>query len=210
MQIIDDANIFSNEQKKLVLDTAVARLKVYGLESQISSLKLLNGSPASEFSDETRTQIVLYLQTNHFSKPNIKFIIYHEIQHRIDELSPDFGYDKSKKGKLSQRYDPHCRHFSSVLAHLWDIYINGRLHRECLYQTDPNKVIGIKGQFYKRTPSVNRCADIHFLECRGFQASEQVYDKLWNTKEGELSYNQLVNLAKRGLGISNIQTEDSS
>lgn len=201
MKILDKNHILNHEQRKLVLDTAINRLKTCGLKSQVSLIKIVAGSPASEFEDDKKTIIVLYIKACYFSKANIRFIICHEIQHRMDELKPDFGYSKGKKEKLGQQYDQHCKYFSEVLAHLWDVYINGRLNKEGLYLTDHSQTIRIKGQFYKRTPSINRCADIHFLKCRGFRDAIRVYNEVWNAMECELSYDQLTDLTKRELSI---------
>ncbi len=192
MQISDGAKILNDGQKKLVLDITTKHLKAKALLSQMSLLKIVHGCPASEFEDDERTIITLHIRPEHFSKPNIEFIIFHEIQHRIDELNPSFGYDKSKKEKLNREYG---QKFSGVLAHLWDVYIDGRLAREGLYQTDPNETIIIKAQTYKRDKVNNRLAGINFLQTRGIREAEQVYDKIWAVKDGELSYNQLTQLA---------------
>jgi len=206
MRISDDAGILNNAQRTLVSCIATERFGKYGFENRVCLIKIVEicgiDTPSSVFEDEEKKIITLNISPCHFSKQNIKFIICHEIQHRIDELKPSFGYDKDKKERLGQQYDQRCKHFSQVLAHLWDVYINGRLDKEGLYQTDPNETIGIKGQLYKEcTPSTKRCADVHFLECRGFRNAEQVYNRVWSAKECELSYDQLADLAKEGLGI---------
>lgn len=199
MQICDDKNAFSDEQKKLVLDTTVKRLRAKGLADRISTLKLFRIdpyiSPCCEFEDKQKTVIILNIPLDRFSKPNIEFIIYHEIQHRIDELNDRFGYDPSKKEKLRQQYG--CK-FHIALTDLWNIYIDGRLEKEGLYQIDPSETIKNmkrKKCYLLKEKSDRRLMTIETLEDIGFRNAQQVYDMLWNAKEGDFSYDQLAQLA---------------
>lgn len=200
MQIYDDKNDFSDEQKKLVLNTTVKRLRAKGLADRISALKLFrinplvsHPSPSCKFEDEQKTIVILYIQSKYFCKPNIKFVIYHEIQHRIDELNDRFGYDPSKKEKLRQQYGSK---FIIVLTDLWNIYINGRLEKEGLYQIDPSEKIDRRGVTVSLDDkSKIRLMKIDELKDCGVHNAKQVYDMVWNAKEGELSYDQLAQLA---------------
>lgn len=196
MQLSDDGNILDNGQKKLLLDMVNGRLVAKSLAGRVSLLRVIPISypetPSSMFEDEKKTVIMLYISPQHFSKPNIRFIILHEIQHRIDELSLSFGYDVNKKQQLKQNYG-EC--FRTVLAHLWDIYINGRLDREGLFETDTTETIGVGGRLCKRDRLNDRRLGIEFLEKCGVSPAEQIYDEVWSAREGEFNYDHLAQLA---------------
>ena len=200
MNIYDEKGTFDNEQKKLLLGISVKRLSAKGLTCRISGLRLIMPqvycSPCSEFGDEEKTVINLYIGTGYLSKPNIEFVVCHELQHRVDELDNRFGYDPTKKEEYHRKYG--CS-FLTVLTDLWNIYINGRLEKEGLYQIDPNDGVYRHGKFrLLDDKSKIRLLKIEeWGEDQGVRDAEQLYDIVWNAKEGDLSYDQLAELAKK-------------
>ncbi len=142
MKIIDNSNSFDSEHKTFLKETIANRLKAVGLERRISTIEVVNGEPASEFKDKGKSIITLHIGTKHLAKPNAKWMICHEIQHRIDELNLYFGFDKSKKHIYRTQYGDR---FTVILAHLWDINIDGRLDKLGIYEINSSEKIGIKG-----------------------------------------------------------------
>ena len=108
-----------------------------------------------------------YESGDSFDEELFKIHLYHEFTHLADRLKKDFGVTMTRK-------------VTDITLDLWNLHINGRLWRQGIKVKSFED--SIQGWFGRRKKPISASA-------------RALYKKAWDAEE--LSYNQIVELAKQ-------------
>lgn len=142
--------------------------------------------------DLTKRRVTLGLGRSSKDKPDIKYILYHELGHVADRANPHFKYSEDTKRNLLQSE-------KSALMELWNLFIDARLHAVGLLELTAQQICYSKK--HGRLPTgVEGKLEGHavMLENQGipFEHAMRVVNERWDTPTAMWTYGEMIKWVK--------------